>query len=103
MSTKQITEYNKNALKNSGIELNNNIGSPVLIKMDFADYEDLSASIWAVLEAIEVIAYSGSHENLSVCGSLAGLCKQLLPHDELAFLDKLLIKRKDTAGEFSKI
>ncbi|QZL00106.1 hypothetical protein K5L04_10415 [Flavobacterium psychrophilum] len=105
MNTKPITEYNKNAIINIAeyLELSNtqtNTANQTIIHKDF---NDIGLNLLTILEAIEIIGFSGNSQDIETCAGLAQIAKKLLPINELDFLDSLLIKNKDKKQVFYKI
>ncbi|REG93001.1 hypothetical protein [Flavobacterium aquicola] len=105
MKTKPITEYSKEALENIGtyIQLNDWEKEPIIKKITFYNFTDLMCSISAILEAIEIIGYDGQQDNRTTCANLASVARKMLPNEELAFMDRLLIKRESTKDDFITI
>lgn len=105
MKTKQITEYNKEALREISeyLEFADYSNSQVIKKTTSANFVDIVDDLATILDAIEVIGYQGSNKDLRICGGLAGIAKKMIPRNERDFLDSLLIKKEDSKTIFSKI
>ncbi len=103
METKQITEYNPKALKDKNINFSNWEEKPVLVELNFQNYNCLLSKVHILLYAIESIGYNNDTENLVTCGGLAELCRMILPNKEMELLDSLLIKNKNTEKDFVKL
>lgn len=105
MKTIPITEYSKKALENVGayIELNDWEKEPIIKKITFYNFTDLICSVSAILEAIEVIGYNDQQENMTTCANLASVARKMLPNEEMAFIDRLLIKQDMTKNDFQPI
>ncbi|WP_269686502.1 hypothetical protein [Flavobacterium lacustre] len=96
MSTKTITEYSPEALKNIStyLEFSQFEQEPVLKEMTFSNYSEIGYALSAIFSAIETIGLYGDKADLATCGGLATIGKKLVPDVELEFLDKLLIEKE---------
>lgn len=105
MKTKSITEYNKEALKeiSEHFEFAEYSNSQVIKQTTYANFVDIVDDLSTILDAIEVIGYQGSKQDLGICGGLAGIAKKMIPRSEMDFLDSLLIKKEGSKTIFSKI
>ncbi|WP_348824015.1 hypothetical protein [Flavobacterium aestuarii] len=105
MKTLPITEYNPKALKeiSEHLEFSEYSNSPVIQKITYVNYVDITHDLVTILDAIEVIGYQGNKQDLGTCAGLAEIAKKMLPRKEMEFLDSLLIKAENDKNEFLKI
>ncbi|OAE92117.1 hypothetical protein [Flavobacterium psychrophilum] len=114
-TTQKITHFNKEAFENCNnllSNLNNTVqdeNQPLKFNLQYYNYFDLGAKIESLLTAIQIITKDESqnyNDKNSVIYDLTDIIKQVLPNNEMEFLDNLFLNQsinKNNIIEIKKI
>lgn len=110
--SQNITAFNKEAIKECNSLLENlnpkseQINSRLTKELKYYNYFDLIAKTESILTAIQIVAYDDratTNEKNSVIYDLAEIIKQVLPHNEMEFLDSLFLDATESKSKLTNI
>lgn len=112
-TTPNITHFNKKAFDSYEFALTslntdkNTKNANVKKEIKFFDYGDLGCKIESIINAIQVISYSETQledkQKTAIIYDLAEILKELIPQNELEFMDELLVHQSKVQSDMINI